>query len=102
MGRHAALLHIDYVDQRLPLLRDLIALAERNGRLDLAAHGHQWSTHALLELGALDQARVEQRAFTRIAEELREPGYTSGLMPNFGQTLSPKQISDLVAYLTKG
>ena len=31
-----------------------------------------------------------------------EPGYTSGIMPDFGQTLSPKQISDLVAYLTKG
>jgi mono/diheme cytochrome c family protein len=30
-----------------------------------------------------------------------EPGYKDGLMPNFGQTLSAKQISDLVAYLTK-
>ena len=31
-----------------------------------------------------------------------QPGYKSGLMPNFGQTLSDKQIADLVAYLTKG
>jgi cytochrome c oxidase subunit II len=30
-----------------------------------------------------------------------QPGYKN-VMPNFGQTLSPKQISDLVAYLTKG
>jgi mono/diheme cytochrome c family protein len=30
------------------------------------------------------------------------PGYKSGLMPNFGQSLSDKQIADLVAYLTKG
>jgi DNA-binding SARP family transcriptional activator len=80
MGRHAALMHIDHVDERLPLLRDLIALAECSGRADLAAHGHQWRTHALLEMGHLDQARVEQRAFTRIAEELREPGYTSGAL----------------------
>jgi len=31
-----------------------------------------------------------------------QPGYKSGLMPNFGQTLTLKQIADLVAYLTKG
>jgi mono/diheme cytochrome c family protein len=30
-----------------------------------------------------------------------EAGYQN-IMPNFGQTLSPQQISDLVAYLTKG
>jgi mono/diheme cytochrome c family protein len=30
-----------------------------------------------------------------------EPGYQN-IMPNFGQTLTPQQISDLVAYLTKG
>ncbi len=30
-----------------------------------------------------------------------EKGY-SNLMPNFGQSLSDKQIADLVAYLTKG
>jgi cytochrome c2 len=30
-----------------------------------------------------------------------ESGYQN-IMPNFGQTLTPKQISDLVAYLTNG
>ena len=30
-----------------------------------------------------------------------QPGYQN-VMPNFGQTLSANQISDLVAYLTKG
>ena len=30
-----------------------------------------------------------------------ESGYQN-IMPNFGQTLTPQQISDLVAYLTKG
>jgi mono/diheme cytochrome c family protein len=30
-----------------------------------------------------------------------EPGYQN-IMPNFGSTLTPQQISDLVAYLTKG
>jgi mono/diheme cytochrome c family protein len=31
-----------------------------------------------------------------------EKGYPANIMPNFGQTLSAKQISDLVDYLTKG
>ena len=30
-----------------------------------------------------------------------EQGYNN-VMPNFGQTLTPKQIADLTAYLTKG
>jgi|SRR6266704_859155 len=30
-----------------------------------------------------------------------QPGYQN-VMPNFGQTLSDKQIADIVAYLTKG
>jgi cytochrome c oxidase subunit 2 len=30
-----------------------------------------------------------------------QPGYQN-VMPNFGQTLTPKQIADLVAYLTQG
>lgn len=75
MGRHAALLHVDHVDERLPLLRDLIVLAERTGRPDLAAHGHQWSTYALFELGDLDGARREHRTFARLAEKLHEPAY---------------------------
>ncbi len=29
------------------------------------------------------------------------PGYPNGVMPSFGSTLSDKQISDLVAYLTQ-
>jgi mono/diheme cytochrome c family protein len=40
-------------------------------------------------------------------ESIKNPGaYTESgypnVMPNFGQTLSDKQIADLVAYLTKG
>ena len=75
MGRHAALLHVDHVEERLPLLRDLVILAERTGRPDLAAHGHQWTTYALFELGDLDRVRVEHRTFARVAQELHEPGY---------------------------
>jgi mono/diheme cytochrome c family protein len=49
--------------------------------------------------------RGSEEQFTRESIEnpsaYVEPGFKDGLMPNFGQTLSDKQISDLVAYLTK-
>jgi mono/diheme cytochrome c family protein len=48
--------------------------------------------------------RGSLEAFTRESIEnpsaYLEPGYQN-VMPNFGETLSAKQISDLVAYLTK-
>jgi mono/diheme cytochrome c family protein len=51
------------------------------------------------------QANQPLDSFTRTSIEnpgaYVQPGYQN-VMPNFGQTLSSKQISDLVAYLTKG
>ena len=51
------------------------------------------------------QANQPLESFTRTSIEnpgaYVQPGYQN-VMPNFGQTLSSKQISDLVAYLTKG
>ena len=51
------------------------------------------------------KAKMPLADFTR--ESIQNPGsyVESGyqnIMPNFGQTLTPQQISDLVAYLTKG
>jgi DNA-binding SARP family transcriptional activator len=74
-GRHAALLHVDHVEVRLPVLHELASLAERTGHRDLATHSHQWSTYALLELGDYDGARREHRLFATLAEELRQPHY---------------------------
>jgi DNA-binding SARP family transcriptional activator len=76
MGRHAALLHVSQVEQRLPVLRGLLELAERSGRDDLAAHARQWTTYALLELGELDAARAEHQEFAALSDRLNQPGYT--------------------------
>jgi mono/diheme cytochrome c family protein len=50
------------------------------------------------------QAHQPLESFTRESIQnpgsYLQPGYQN-VMPNFGQTLSAKQISDLVAYLTK-
>lgn len=75
LGRHAALLHIEHVDERLSLLRELGDLAGQTGRPDLQARGHLWSAYAYFELGDRDGARLEHRALERLAERLREPGY---------------------------
>ena len=50
-----------------------------------------------------NQGSLEQFTFDSIANPgaYVESGYNN-VMPNFGQTLTPKQIADLTAYLTKG
>jgi mono/diheme cytochrome c family protein len=50
-----------------------------------------------------NQGSLEQYTFTSIEnpEAYIVPGFPKGVMPNFGQTLSRKQIADLVAFLTK-
>ncbi|HEY6150915.1 MAG TPA: cytochrome c [Gaiellaceae bacterium] len=52
-----------------------------------------------------NQGSLEQFTFDSIKNpsSYLQPGYEKAPpMPNFGQTLSDKQIADLVAYLTKG
>jgi mono/diheme cytochrome c family protein len=52
-----------------------------------------------------NQGSLEQFTFDSIKNPSTylQPGYENAApMPNFGQTLSDKQIADLVAYLTKG
>ncbi len=50
-----------------------------------------------------NQGSLEKFTFDSIKNPgaFTQPGYKN-IMPNFGQTLSDKQIADLVAYLTKG
>jgi cytochrome c2 len=50
-----------------------------------------------------NQGALDQYAFTSIKnpDAYIVPGFTPGVMPNFGGTLKDAQISDLVAFLTK-
>jgi mono/diheme cytochrome c family protein len=50
-----------------------------------------------------NQGSLQQFTFNSIKDPgaYVEKGF-SNVMPNFGQTLTPKQINDLVAYLTQG
>ena len=75
VSRHAALLHIAHLDERLALSQELLDLAERVGERELAALGHHWRIYDLLEATEIDAARAEHRALVKLAKELRQPLY---------------------------
>jgi tetratricopeptide (TPR) repeat protein len=75
ISRHAALLHIAHLDERLTLSQELLALAERVGEREIAALGHHWRIYDLLEAAEIDAARAEHRALAELAKELRQPLY---------------------------
>jgi DNA-binding SARP family transcriptional activator len=75
VSRHAALLHIAHLDERLALSQELLDLAERVGERELAALGHHWRIYDLLEATEIDAARAEHRALVELAKELRQPLY---------------------------
>ncbi len=74
-SRHAALLHIEHLDERLRLSEELLALAADVGERELQAVGLHWRIYDLLEASDVAGARREQRALVRLADELRQPLY---------------------------
>jgi hypothetical protein len=60
-------------EQRLAVAGEIVALAEAGGARDVEIYGRIWRQLALLELGDLAAAEREMAAFTRLAEELRQP-----------------------------
>ncbi|MDA0172943.1 hypothetical protein OJ998_27830, partial [Solirubrobacter taibaiensis] len=74
-SRHAALLHISHLDERLVLDEEILALAERVGVRELEALGRHWRIYDLLEAGSTAEARAEHAALGQLAEQLRQPLY---------------------------
>ncbi len=75
LGRHAVLLDIEHVEERLSVLQELIGLAGQSGRPDLQAHGHAWSIYALFEMGDHEAARARHGVIAGLAAQLRLPEY---------------------------
>jgi DNA-binding SARP family transcriptional activator len=75
-SRHAALLSIEHLDERLRLGRELVAFAEREGERELKALGHHWLIYDLLEAADVEGASRERLALDALAEDLRQPLYT--------------------------
>jgi hypothetical protein len=74
-SRHAALLHVDHLNERLRLSEELLALAERIDERELAALGHHWRIYDLLEAGRIEEARSAHRKLNTLAAALRQPLY---------------------------
>ena len=74
-SRHAALLHISHLDERLVLDEEILALAERVAVRELEALGRHWRIYDLLEAGSTAEARAEHAALAQLAEQLRQPLY---------------------------
>ena len=74
-SRHAALLHVSHLDERLALDEEILALAGRIGVRELEALGRHWRIYDLLEAGATAEARAEHDALAQLAEQLRQPLY---------------------------
>ena len=74
-SRHAALLHIEHLEERLQLSEQLLALADRIGERELKALGHHLRIYDLLEAADVEGARHEHRELTSLADDLRQPRY---------------------------
>ena len=74
-ARHAALLHVDHLDERLRLSEELLDLAGRLEERELEALGHHWRIYDLLEAGRVEDARTAHRKLNTLAAALHQPLY---------------------------
>ncbi|MEA2149567.1 MAG: hypothetical protein QOD69_1397, partial [Solirubrobacteraceae bacterium] len=75
MARHATLLHVRHLDERLSLSAEFMKL--HAGHRELLAERHHWRLYDLLEGGDVDAARAEQPRLEAIAEHIRQPQWQS-------------------------
>jgi DNA-binding SARP family transcriptional activator len=76
MGRHAALLRIDHVDERLVLIDEALAIAERLEARELVALALHWRIYDLVELGEVPEAGRCYERLQALAKELQQPLYS--------------------------
>ncbi|HWM12522.1 MAG TPA: protein kinase [Solirubrobacteraceae bacterium] len=74
-ARHTALLHIDFLDQRLEVNREMLELARTSRAPEHEAHALHWQIYDLFELGDLEAARRAHARLQELAEALRQPLY---------------------------
>ncbi len=70
---HIATWDPESVERSLPWAEEILMLAERSGKLELALHAHTWRVSLLLELGDLAGADLSIEAIAQIAGVLGEP-----------------------------
>lgn len=75
LSRHAALLHVQHLDERKRLATEAVELAHRNDERELEALAHHWLLYDVLEAGELDNAARLHAELQRLADELGQPLY---------------------------
>ena len=76
MGRHAALLGIEHVEERLTVIDEAVAITERLGADELTALALHWRIFDLVELGRVADAQASHARLETLARELHQPLYT--------------------------
>ena len=74
-SRHAALLSIEHLEERLTLSQEFVDLAQRERDRELEALGRHRRIYDLLEYADMDGAARERDALAALADELRQPLY---------------------------
>ena len=75
MARHATLLHVRQLDERLTLSEEFMQLG--GGRRELLVERRHWRLYDLLEAGDVRTARRETPALEAMAREMRQPQWLS-------------------------
>jgi DNA-binding CsgD family transcriptional regulator len=75
VARHYAIWAPETAAERLPLAKEIVALADSRGDGELGLRGRRWLIADLLEHGERAEADRELAALARRAEELRQPLY---------------------------
>ena len=75
LSRHAALLHIRHLDERLSVAEETVALADKEELRECAALARHWQIHDLLEAGDRDEAVRRHAQLEALASELQQPLY---------------------------
>jgi DNA-binding SARP family transcriptional activator len=75
MARHATLLDVWHLDERLSVSEEFMGL--RIGHPELLAERHHWRLYDLLECADLDAALMEQPRLEALAKRLRQPQWHS-------------------------
>jgi hypothetical protein len=75
LARHATLLHVRHLDERLELSEEFMRL--RAARPELMAERHQWRLYDLLESSDVEAARAEQPQLDALTKRMRQPQWQS-------------------------
>jgi tetratricopeptide (TPR) repeat protein len=74
-GLNTALLHIEFLDERLAVNQEMLELVRDTHRDEQAAYALHGRLYALFELGDIETARREHAALVELADQLKQPLY---------------------------